>query len=215
MCDTSCHARDWRHVECRTWPVVRGREAFSWGSAAILTRLPAVVSAPFLRPPVHPRPRLPASRSGRRALSASGCLNVEPSRPMPVTPSEAEGHATALPAQLRPLLAVCAGGVRPQEQGTLSLRGGGTASSPDRPGAAVCGGAAPGRPASAPGASLSFTSQLPRRMKASSAAGELLLLFICLPKSWLHCFHYFLTVYNRPVTSSQSFVVNTVKFTTE
>lgn len=103
MCDASCHARDWRHLECRTWPVVRGREAFSWGSAAVPTRLPAVVSAPFLRPPVHPRPRLPASRSGSRALSASGCLNVEPSRPMPVAPSEAEGHATALPAQRRPL----------------------------------------------------------------------------------------------------------------
>ena len=115
------------------------------------------------------------------------------------------------------MLAVRAGGVRPREQDTLSLRGGGTAFSPDGPGAAVHDGAAPGRPASAPGAGLSFSSQLPDRMKTSSVAGELLLIFICCPNLGFTAFIIFLLyiIVQLSVTSSQSFIVNAVKFTTE
>lgn len=75
-----------RHVQCRTWSVVRGREIFSSGSVVFPTRLPCSGVSSVLRLPIHPPgPRPPASRSRSHAVSASGCLHVEPSRTVPVT----------------------------------------------------------------------------------------------------------------------------------
>lgn len=196
-----------------------GREIFCSGSVVFPTWLPCsgVSSVPEA---AHPPPRPQAAClqelepcSVRLWLPALGALQARACHPVL---GRGTCHCPASPAEAS-VLAVHAGGVRPREQDTLSLRGGGTAFSPGGPGAAMCDGTAPGRPASAPGAGLSFSSQLPHRMKTSSVAGELLLIFICCPNLGITAFIIFLLyiIVQLSVTSSQSYIVNAVKFTTE